>query len=453
MMPTLDELLAQVDAARDDIIKLEQDLVRIPSVNTGFMPTGNETEVCHYIRDWLAAEGVDSETLESAPGRGNIIASLKGRSGTPGLMFMAHLDVVPVEDEAKWTYPPFSATIANGRIYGRGAADCKALLTAQLMASRILHRNSIELKDNLLLSFSADEESGGWYGVGWLAEHHPEKITAPYAVNEGGGQPADAAGNLAYIVGLGEKGRVQIEIEVKGASAHASVPWRGTNALYRAAQVLERIENYEPERDTSADIFRHLSKFAIEDVPSPENIDSIVDEIETRDPSMATTLRASSRMTLAATVIRGGIKSNSVPETVYITCDSRILPHQDDEYVRAELTRLLDGIPGVSFDTDYTAISNASSPDTDFMTIVQRVTEYVLGGRSIEWIPGLCVGVTDSRFTRPLGVVTYGFEGSYPDDNPLECNIHATNESVSIRTLVTSTKIMLALAYEMLAVK
>ena len=205
-MSTLDELLVQVDAARDDIVKLEQDLVRIPSVNTGFMPTGNETAVCDYIRDWLAEDGVDSETLESAPGRGNIIASLKGRSDSPGLMFMAHLDVVPVEDETKWTYPPFSATIANGRIYGRGSSDCKALLTAQMMASRILLRNSVELKDDLLLSFSADEEHGGRYGVGWLADNHPEKITAPYAVNEGGGQPADAAGNLAYIVNLGRKG-------------------------------------------------------------------------------------------------------------------------------------------------------------------------------------------------------------------------------------------------------
>ena len=65
-MPTLDELLAEVDAAHEDIVRLEQDLVRIPSVNTGFMPTGNETAVCDYIRDWLATEGLDSETLESA---------------------------------------------------------------------------------------------------------------------------------------------------------------------------------------------------------------------------------------------------------------------------------------------------------------------------------------------------------------------------------------------------
>lgn len=452
-MQTLDALLSQVDAARDDIVRLEQDLVRIPSVNTGFMPTGNETAVCEYISDWMRAEGVESEIIESAPGRGNIVARLKGRSGQAGLMFMAHLDVVPIEDEAKWTYPPFGATVANGRVYGRGASDCKALLTAQLAASRILLRNGVELQEDLLLSFCADEEHGGRYGAGWLAAHYPEKITAPYAVNEGGGQPADAAGNLAYIVNLGEKGRLQVEIDVTGASAHASVPWTGANAMYRAAQVLQRIEDYEPERDTSAVIFRHLSKFAIEDVPSPDNIDEIIEQFEERDPHMATTFRAASRMTLTPTIIHGGIKSNSVPESIRVTCDVRTLPHQDDEYVRGELSRILDGIPGVNFEIDYMAVPNSSPPDTEFMAHVQRATEYVLGGRSIEWIPGLCVGFTDSRFTRPLGVVTYGFDGTHPDDNPLDNNVHGTDESVSIRTLVTSTKIMLALAYEVLAVK
>ena len=129
-MPDLEELFEQVDAQRDEIVKLEQDLVRIPSVNTGFMPTGNETPVCEYVRDWLAADGIESEILEAAPNRGNIISGIPGSSGEMGLLFMSHTDVVPVEEEDKWTYPPFSATIANNRIYGRGASDCKGLPTA-----------------------------------------------------------------------------------------------------------------------------------------------------------------------------------------------------------------------------------------------------------------------------------------------------------------------------------
>ena len=113
-MPDIQELFAQVDAQRDEIIALERALVQIPSVNTGFMPTGDETPVCEYIRDWLKEDGIESEILEASPNRGNIFARIEGRSGNAGLMFMSHTDVVPVEDEAKWMYPPFSATIANG---------------------------------------------------------------------------------------------------------------------------------------------------------------------------------------------------------------------------------------------------------------------------------------------------------------------------------------------------
>ena len=452
-MPTLAELLVQVDSSVSDIVELEQSLVQIPSVNSGFMPTGDETPVCKFVQEWLAEDGINSEILESAPNRGNIVAQLEGSSGDPGLMFVSHTDVVPVEDQSKWSFEPFAGTIANGRVYGRGASDCKALLAAQMMAVRILKRNDIKLDQGLLLVSFADEEHGGRYGAGWMAEHYPEKITAPYAINEGGGQPADAAGNLAYVVNLGEKGRLQVEVEIKGVSAHASTPWQGTNAMYRLTQVLQRIEGYEPERDTSAAIFDHLSKFAIEDVPTAENIDEIVQDLEETDPNMASTLRASSRMTLTPTIIQGGIKSNSVPESIHVTCDVRTLPHQDDAYLRTELIKLFDGIPGVDFDIDYMAVPNASEFDTPLMDHVREATEFVLGDRSVEWIPGLCVGFTDSRFTRPLGVVTYGFSGSHPDDNPMEENVHGTDESISIRTLITSTKIMLALAYNMLAAK
>ena len=136
-MPDLNDLLDQVDEIRDEIVALERDMVRIPTVNTGFMPTGNETELCRYIEKWLAEDGVACEIIESAPGRGNLIARLEGSSGRAGLMFMSHLDVVPVEEEEKWRFPPFSTTVADGRVFGCGASDCKALLTCQLIA---LHR-------------------------------------------------------------------------------------------------------------------------------------------------------------------------------------------------------------------------------------------------------------------------------------------------------------------------
>ena len=452
-MPNLDELFAQVDAQRDDIIALEQALVQIPSVNTGFMPTGDETPVCEYISDWLAQDGIQSEILESAPNRGNIIARMEGSSRSAGLMFMSHTDVVPVEEADKWRFPPFSAAIADGRIYGRGASDCKGLLTAQLYAMRLLKRNGIRLRDSLILASGADEEHGGRYGFGWLADNHPDKISAPFAVNEGGGVPIESPSGLTYLLGTGEKGRLQVEIEVKGTSSHASVPWQGTNALYRLQRVLQRIEEYEPERDTSTSVFDYLSTFAIEHKPSSENVDEIIAEVEPDNPRFASMLRALSRMTLTPTMISGGIKSNSVPESIRLTCDVRTLPHQSDDYLRSQLDAILEGIPGVSYEIDYMAVPNSSDFQTELGRSIRESTARALGRDDIQWVPAISTGFTDSRFTRPLGTITYGFSGSHPDDDPMLSRAHGTDESVGISSLISGTKIMLALAIDILAEK
>ena len=445
-MPDLRAMFAQIDNMEDEIIALHRDLVKIPSVNTGFMPTGDETPVCEYVRDFLAEDGIDSEILGRTPERGNIIARIEGRNSDARLMFMSHTDVVPVEEEEKWTFPPFSAQIYDGRIYGRGASDCKGLLAAQIMAMRLIQRNGVNLRDSLILCSGADEEHGGRYGFGWLAENYPEKITAPFAVNEGGGTPIEAAGGLTYILGVGEKGRLQIEFTVKGVSAHASVPWQGTNALYRLSQVLGRIENYEAERDTSTSLFAHLSNFAIEHKPSPDNVDEIIEEVRQDNPRFASMLTALSRMTITPTMINGGVKSNSVPEQINLTCDVRTLPHQNDNYLRGELDKIIEGIPGVTYEIDYMAVPNSSEFDTELTEHIQGATALALERDDIQWVPAISTGFTDSRFTRPLNVITYGFSGSHPDDDPMLSRAHGTDESIGIASLISGTKIMLALA-------
>jgi len=451
-MSQLDNLLQQVDLLREELISLEQALVRIPSVNTGVMPTGNETPVCEYIKVWLANHGIESNILESVPNRGNIVANIDGKSGRKGLIFMSHTDVVPVEDELKWKYPPFSATIQNGRIYGRGSSDCKALLTSQLMATRILKENGIELQDGLSLISGADEEHGGKYGFRWLAENHPDLFDAPFAINEGGGSPIEAAGALTYVLGVGEKGRLQIEIDIEGKSSHASVPWQGQNAMYQLSKVIQRIESYTPERDISTSIFEHLSNFAIEHKPSIENVDEIIQEQEECNPRFASLLKALSRMTITPTIINGGIKSNSVPEKIRLTCDVRTLPNQDEAYVRRELDNLLEGLPNVKYDVDYMAVPNSSPYETVLKDKLLDATKKGIDREDLQLIPAISTGFTDSRFTRTLGITTYGFAGTHPDDDPLLSKVHGTDESIGIKSLISGTKVMLHVAYEMLAI-
>src|SRR5438309_4703228 len=182
-------ILSSVDAARDEIVGLIQDLVRIPTVNMGARPdTGNETAACDLLRTKLDGVGLEYEVHESAPGRGNLIARL-GQPGGKRLLLMSHTDVVPVEDESLWEHPPFSGTIDRGRIYGRGADDDKADVVAHCMALILMQRAGVRLGGELVCLFAADEESGGRWGAGWVAEQFPDKVRADVAVNEGGGSP------------------------------------------------------------------------------------------------------------------------------------------------------------------------------------------------------------------------------------------------------------------------
>ncbi len=447
---SLDDLFNQVDNLKQEIVQLEQDLIKIPSVNTGFMPTGNETEVCHFIQKWLNQFNIQSEILSLDPNRGNLIATLPGRSNVLGLLFMSHLDVVPVEDENKWDFSPFGGEIYNDRIYGRGATDCKGLLTCQLMALRILKQNNIELNNGLSLISGADEEHGGRYGFEWLAKTHPEKLDAPYAINEGGGTPIDSAGALNYMLGVGEKGRLQVEFTIKGSSAHASVPWQGNNALYSLAQLLSNIEKYDAERDTSTSLFEHLSSFAIEHKPDQSNIDEIIEEQSKENPRFSSILKALSRMTITPTMVNGGIKSNSVPETISLTCDVRTLPHQSDSYLSEEIENIIENIPNISYEIDYMAVPNSSNFDTNLTNAISKATKNALKRDDINVIPYISTGFTDSRFTRELGVTTYGYSGSDPSDDPMLGNAHGTNESIGINSLISGTKIMLQVAIELL---
>ena len=447
---SLDDLFNQVDNLKQEIVQLEQDLIKIPSVNTGFMPTGNETEVCHFIQKWLNQFNIQSEILSLDPNRGNLIATLPGKSNVLGLLFMSHLDVVPVEDENKWDFSPFGGEIYNDRIYGRGATDCKGLLTCQLMALRILKQNNIELNNGLSLISGADEEHGGRYGFEWLAKTHPEKLDAPYAINEGGGTPIDSAGALNYMLGVGEKGRLQGEFTIKGSSAHASVPWQGNNALYSLAQLLSNIEKYDAERDTSTSLFEHLSSFAIEHKPDQSNIDEIIEEQSKENPRFSSILKALSRMTITPTMVNGGIKSNSVPETISLTCDVRTLPHQSDSYLSEEIENIIENIPNISYEIDYMAVPNSSNFDTNLTNAISKATKNALKRDDINVIPYISTGFTDSRFTRELGVTTYGYSGSDPSDDPMLGNAHGTNESIGINSLISGTKIMLQVAIELL---
>ncbi len=448
----LDEPLAQVDHSQDEIVSLLQDLVRIPSVNTGVMPTGNESPVCACIANKLAADGIAAQTLESAPGRGNLTARLPGSKGSPRLLFMAHTDVVPVENENEWDHPPFGGEVHNGRVYGRGSHDMKGTLAAEIMAMLILKRAGARLAGDLLLAACADEEAGGVYGAGWLARTHPELIQADVAINEGGGTPIKTANGLAYFMNTGEKGRFEVHVTASGRSFHAALPWLADNPLYKMQAVLKRIQDYQPEIDTSHPLFTHLQDLL--NLPEPitnGNVDALSAALTAANQSESVMLKACSRLTLTPTMIRGGVKSNSIAERITLVCDIRSMPSQDTSYVRNELSRLFDGLPDVSWELMQTAAPSASPPDHPFAAAVRRATAQAIGRADFAWAPGLTTGFTDSRLVRPLGAIVYDFAPAHPDADAKLYGAHNKNESQDIASLLVQTRMFVALAWETLA--
>jgi acetylornithine deacetylase/succinyl-diaminopimelate desuccinylase-like protein len=337
-------------------------------------------------------------------------------------------------------------------VWGRGAADMKDMVAAEVMAIILLQRAGVILRGDLILAAGADEETGGAYGFGWLAQHAPEAILADYAINESGGGPIPTPHGLVYTINTGEKGRLEAHITLRGKATHAASPWQGDNPTFKLAEVLHRLQAWQPEIDVSADLFAHLPALLNRAEPiTPGNVDALADELAQVSRSLGSALRGLSRMTLTPTMVFGGVKSNSVPATCRLVCDVRTLPHQDEAYVRRQIDEVLAGIDGASYDLIYTALPNASPYDTQLTAAIQRATALAAGRSDLKWLPSLTTGFTDSRLVRPLGIVTYGFSPGHPAaDLNHPAGVHGANESSEVATLLFRTKLLLALALDLL---
>src|ERR1700682_3716206 len=165
--------------AQTEAVKFLSDLVKIDTSN----PPGNETRAAEYIKNVLAAEGISAQIYESAPGRGNVVARLKGSGKKKPLLLMGHLDVVGVERD-KWTVDPFAATIKDGYLYGRGAIDDKDSVAAALVVFLSLHRLKVPLDRDVIFLAEAGEEGTPEVGITYMVEKHWDAIDAEFALAE-----------------------------------------------------------------------------------------------------------------------------------------------------------------------------------------------------------------------------------------------------------------------------
>jgi acetylornithine deacetylase/succinyl-diaminopimelate desuccinylase-like protein len=193
-----------------------QEHLRIDTVN----PPGNEIEGARFFKKIFDAESIPCQLFEPSPGRGNLLATLRGSGKKRPVLLLNHMDVVPVERH-RWEFDPFEGVIKDGYLYGRGALDDKSMGIVEMMALLILKREKVPLERDILFFAAADEETGGRWGVEWAMENLPPLRESEYALNEGGYVIVNEAGVAErYEISNGQKVIFQLQLKVQGTSGH-----------------------------------------------------------------------------------------------------------------------------------------------------------------------------------------------------------------------------------------
>jgi acetylornithine deacetylase/succinyl-diaminopimelate desuccinylase-like protein len=391
-------------AAQKEAVKFLGELVKIDTSN----PPGNETRAAEYIKSVLEAEGIPAQIYESAPGRGNIVARLKGTGKKRPLLLMGHLDVVGVERD-KWTVDPFAATIKDGYLYGRGSVDDKAMDSANLEVFLLLHRLKVPLDRDVILMAEAGEEGTTQFGIDFMVARHWDQIACEYALNEGG-EIVEENGKIQYAaVSTTQKVPRGFSLVARGTSGHGSAP-RVDNAIAHLAAAVDKVARWEaPMRlnETTRRFFEQMARLS-----SPDKAQLYT---HLQDPAVQQKLHESNpayysmlRTSLVPTILKGGFRSNVIPAEAEARFDVRALPDEDMAALKAELTRLFND-PAISIVDAENANQRPATPpsglDTDGFHALEHAQQKVFPGAPT--IPIMQVGATDSAQLRAKGVQAY----------------------------------------------
>jgi acetylornithine deacetylase/succinyl-diaminopimelate desuccinylase-like protein len=391
-------------AAQGEAVKFLGELVKIDTSN----PPGNETRAAEYIKGVLAAEGIPAQIYESAPGRGNIVARLKGSGRKKPLLLMGHLDVVGVERD-KWTMDPFAATIKDGYLYGRGSIDDKAMDAANLEVFLLLHRQKVPLDRDVILLAEAGEEGTTQFGIDFMVARHWDQIACEYALNEGG-DIVEENGKIQYVaVSTTQKVPRGFSLVAHGASGHGSAP-RVDNAIAHLAAAVDKAARWEaPVRlnETTRRFFEQMAK-----ISPPEKAQlyarvedpAVQQKLHQLEPSYYSMLRTS----LVPTILKGGFRANVIPAEAEARFDVRALPDEDMPTLKAELLRLFND-PAITIVDAENANQRPATPpsglDTEGFHALEHAQQKVFPG--VPTIPIMQVGATDSAQLRAKGVQAY----------------------------------------------
>ena len=436
-----------LDAAHKELVAMLTNFVRIDTSVT-------ETKGAEYLKTFLDKEGIASEILELEPGRGNLVARLKGNGSKKPLLLLGHIDVVGVERE-KWTVDPFGGLILNGYIYGRGTRDDKAMTAANLVVFLSLHRMKVPLDRDVVYVAEAGEEGAPYYGIEFLIKRHWEKIECEYAINEGGGIVEKDGRTQLVRVATAEKVPRPLMLTAKGTSGHGSRP-RPDNPILHLAMAIAKLDSWQPPmrlNETTREYFKRLAGVSSPEIAAmfqhlenPAKTEVIQEYFRLRDLTHNSMIRT----TISPNIIRGGFRSNVIPGDANATLDVRALPDEDMTSLTNQLARLIND-PAITI-TSLGGSRPATPPsplDGDVFLAAEKHQKRLFPDAIT--VPSMTPGATDSAQLRAKGVKAYGFNvGGKEEDTS---RMHGNDERVSLESLRRFLEYLWAVTAEVAATK
>ena len=405
-------LLERVDQDRDKLIEFLSRFIQAKSPN----PPGDTREAAAHITGFLDAESLPYEVISAHPEMPNIVGHYDG--GGPGrhLVLNGHIDCFPVNEDEPWIQPPWSGAVADGKIWGRGAADMKCGTTASIFTYRYLHPLRERLKGKLTLTCVSDEETFGPYGARYLMEHHPE-IHGDTCLNGEPGSP--------YTVRFGEKGPLWLKITVRTPGAHGAYTHFSASATKIAARLIADLE-------AVADIEQR----------TPGNIQAVLEaSAEVIDKAQGEgAAKILQRVTLNTGVVRGGLKVNMVPSECIIEADIRLPVGIEKDQVMAVVDEIIAGYPEAAVEEINFSPPSWCDPEGEMLGIVQANVRD-LKGFTPE--PIVSLGGTDARLWRYIDVPAYVY-------GPFPRGMGSVNEHVEVEEFLHIVRTHVLSAYDYL---
>jgi acetylornithine deacetylase/succinyl-diaminopimelate desuccinylase-like protein len=424
--------------AATEVVGICRDLLRIDTTNTGDQRTTvGERVAAEYVAEKLGEVGVSTEIYESAPKRANLVARIPGADRSRGALLMhGHLDVVPA-DASEWSVPPFGGEIKDGYLWGRGAIDMKDFDAMMLAVVRDWKRTGYVPPRDVVICYTADEEAGMEYGSQWLVQNHPDLFEGcTEAIGEVGGYSYQVSDDLRlYLVQTAEKGLDWLQLHATGRPGHGSFV-HDDNAVTALAEAVAAVGRHRFPVVVTPTVRRFLQEVG----------DALGIEIDPDDPEIAIAklgpianlIGATIRNTANPTRLEAGYKDNVIPGRATATIDCRLLPGQEDNFLK-ELRELVG--PDIEIEHKH----RQPPVETEFEGSLVGAMAAALRAEdpAARTIPYMMSGGTDAKAFATLGIRCFGFAPlRLPPDLNFASLFHGIDERVPVEGLEFGVRVL-----------